>query len=52
MLVQYDWWLDPGQSRLHAVVLRRWDFGGVTAAAQPVDVVVGEKVEKCSRVHL
>ncbi|KAJ0458462.1 putative transcription factor interactor and regulator CCHC(Zn) family [Helianthus annuus] len=28
MLVQYDWWLDPGQSRLQAVVLRRWDFGG------------------------
>ncbi|MFS7954777.1 putative protein kinase RLK-Pelle-DLSV family [Helianthus anomalus] len=30
MYVQYDWWLDPGQSRLQAVVLRRWDFGGVT----------------------
>ncbi|MFS7934504.1 hypothetical protein Hanom_Chr05g00392311 [Helianthus anomalus] len=27
MLVQYDWWLDPGQSRLQAVVLRRWILG-------------------------
>ncbi|KAF5768466.1 putative perakine reductase [Helianthus annuus] len=28
--VRYDWWLDPGQSRLQAVVLRVWNFGGVT----------------------
>ena len=28
--VLYDWWLDPGQSRSQAVILRVWIFGGVT----------------------
>ena len=25
--VLYDWWLDPGQSRSQAVILRRWILG-------------------------
>ncbi|KAJ0870910.1 hypothetical protein HanRHA438_Chr11g0505961 [Helianthus annuus] len=26
-IVLYDWWLDPGQSRSQAVILRRWILG-------------------------
>ena len=26
-IVQYDWWLDPGQSRSQAVILRVWILG-------------------------